>query len=200
MMLSKGQEELAVKAVAAGLEVVRPESREGIPQMHGIVVRASPKSAKLDPLRDAGVVLSPVNEGVLLGAPRSEWALTVYVPAPDHAATAGIARGSGIVGIPRNDDPDSVLIYYEGALYKQSEMKYLADRVFHALGRLLEKAPTIAMMAAPGDSLIRVGIFEPRRGQVVLVPDAEEAVKDWLGADHLDPAELWRAGQIPESV
>lgn len=114
----------------------------------------------------------------------------VYLPAPGHPAMAGIAPRSGIVGEPRPGG-EEVLIYYEGAIYNQVGMDRLADRVFHAHGRLRERYPTLATRVVPRDSLIVVGTFDPRGGRIILTgPHSEREVAAWLGTEWLHPAEL----------
>jgi hypothetical protein len=123
----------------------------------------------------------------------------VYVPAGGHPATQGIARGSAIVGLP-NPGSDEVRIYFEGAIYGQSDMRTLADRVVHAFGRMLEDAPTTATRLVPRDALVAVGTFESRPGRIVLTGEqSAAAVASWLGVPVLDPAEL-RRGQPPRAL
>lgn len=112
----------------------------------------------------------------------------VYVPAEGHPATAGIVRGSGIVGRPLEDE---VLIYYEGAIYGQVGMERLADRVNYAYLRMRERYPTVAFRVVPRYALVVVGTFDPRGGRILLTgPLSERAVADWIAAAQLDPTEL----------
>jgi hypothetical protein len=119
--------------------------------------------------------------------------IVVYVPAGGHPATAGIARGSAIVGLP---DPgaEEVRIYYEGAIIDQSEMVTLADHAVYACGRLRERYPTIAMRVVPRGALVAVGTFDEAGGRIILTGDqSAAAVATWLGVPTLDPAELRRS-------
>lgn len=106
--------------------------------------------------------------------------VVVYVPAAGHRATASIARGSAIVGRPdaRRED---VRIYYEGAVYEQSEMRTLADRAVYACGRMVDGYPTSAALSVPRESLIAVGTFDPTTSEIVLTGDqSAAAVAEWL--------------------
>jgi len=116
--------------------------------------------------------------------------IVVYVPSGGFAATEGIASKSAIVGRPEPSG-DHVTVYFEGAGFRQSNMKTLADRALHAAGRLEQDAPTIAKMTVPRDALVAVGTFDPRGGRILLTgPHSEREVARWLQATELDPAEL----------
>ncbi len=116
---------------------------------------------------------------------------------PREGAAAGIRAGSGIVGDPMPGE-ELVRIYYEGAIYGQSEMARLADRVFYAHGRLVFRYPTVARMTLPAASLIEVGTFDPPTGTITPVDaHAERALAAWLGRETLDPAELRRSRGAP---
>jgi hypothetical protein len=126
--------------------------------------------------------------------------VVVYVPAAGHRAIAGIARGSAIVGQPdaRRED---VRIYYEGAVYEQSEMRTLADRAVYACGRMTDSYPTTAAMSVPRDALVAVGTFDPSAGEIVLTGEqSAAAVAEWLGMPQLDPTELRRGLEHPLTV
>lgn len=120
--------------------------------------------------------------------------IVVYVPAGGFAATEGIASKSAIVGRPEPGG-DHVKIYYEGALYRQANMKTLADRASHAADRLEQDYPTVAKLTVPREALIAVGVFDPGQGRILLTgPHSEREVARWLQAAELDPAELALAG------
>jgi hypothetical protein len=124
----------------------------------------------------------------------------VYVPAAGHRATAGIARGSAIVGLPdaRRED---VRIYYEGAVYGQSEMRTLADRAVYACGRMVDGYPTAAAMSVPREALVAVGTFDPTTSEIVLTGDhSAAAVAEWLETPRLDPSELRPGLEHPLTV
>ncbi|MBS1845667.1 MAG: hypothetical protein JST53_14720 [Actinobacteria bacterium] len=116
--------------------------------------------------------------------------IVVYVPAGGHPATAGIARGSAILGrlVPGGEE---VRIYFEGGVYGQVNMRTLADRARHAFGRLVENYPTKACRLVPREALVAVGTFESRAGRIMLTgPHSETVVAAWLGVIGLAPEEL----------
>lgn len=123
--------------------------------------------------------------------------VVVYVPAAGHRATAGIVRGSAIVG--RSDARrEEVRIYYEGAIHGQSEMRTLAGRAVYACGRMADDYPTTAAMSVPGEVLVAVGTFDPSASEIVLTGEhSAAAVAEWLDMPRLDPAELRRALEHP---
>lgn len=114
----------------------------------------------------------------------------VYVPVAEHPATSGIARGSAIVGRPEARRED-VRIYYEGAVYGQSEMRTLADRAVYACGRMADDYPTAAARLVPREALVAVGTFDPSTSEIALTGvQSAAAVAEWLDIPQLDPAEL----------
>jgi len=116
--------------------------------------------------------------------------IIVYIPRQEEPATRRIAQGSGIVGTPAASS-DTVLIYYEGAIYRQANIVTFADRVRHAYYRMTEDAPTIAKAVVPAGSLIALGTFDAQRGIVELTgSESERDLAAWLATDTLDPAEL----------
>jgi hypothetical protein len=116
--------------------------------------------------------------------------IVVYVPRGGCSATAGIARGSAIVGEPRAGAAE-VEIYFEGAIFGQENMRTLADRATHAAGWMLERYATTATRIVPRDALLAVGTFDFHEGRIPLIgSDSERAVAVWLGTPRLDPAEL----------
>ena len=116
--------------------------------------------------------------------------IIVYIPREGELATPRIAQGSGIVGAP-TPSSDSVLIYYEGAIYRQANMVTFADRVRHAYYRMTERAPTRAKAVIPTALLVAVGTFDAQRGIVELTgSESERDLAVWLAAETLDPAEL----------
>jgi hypothetical protein len=122
--------------------------------------------------------------------------IVVYLPTGGHPATEGIARGSAIVGLPE-PGAEEVRIYFEGALYEQSNMVTLADRAVHACGRLRERYPTLAKRMVPRAALVVVGTFDETGGRIILTGDqSASAVATWLGVPTLDPAEL-RRSELP---
>jgi hypothetical protein len=126
--------------------------------------------------------------------------VVVYVPAADHPATTGIARGSAIVARPETSR-EEVRIYYEGAVYGQSEMRTLTDRAVYACGRMVDNYPTAAAMSVPRDALVAVGTFDPSTSEIILTGDqSAAAVAEWLDMPQLDPAELRRGLEHPLTV
>ncbi len=116
--------------------------------------------------------------------------IIVYIPREGERATQHIARGSGIVGAP-TPPSGMVLIYFEGAIYRQANIVTFADRVRHAHYRMREDAPTIAKSVAPAGSLIALGTFDAQRGIVELTgPESQRDLAAWLATETLDPAEL----------
>jgi len=119
--------------------------------------------------------------------------IVLYVPRGGHPSTAGIARGSAVVGEPRAGAAE---VYFEGALFGQKNMRTLADRATHAAGRMLGRYPTTAVRIVPRDALVAVGTFDSGKGRIRLTgPDSERTVAGWLGTPRLDPAELVRGAQ-----
>lgn len=86
----------------------------------------------------------------------------VFVPREGDPATKGIGKGSGIVGAPL-PGTDRVVVDYEGAIYEQAGMARLADRVFYAHGRLVERYPTVARITVPPRLAGRGRHLRPRR-------------------------------------
>jgi hypothetical protein len=126
--------------------------------------------------------------------------VVIYVPAAGHPATAGIARGSAIVAQP-DAKRQEVRVYYEGAVYGQSEMRTLADRAVYACGRMVDNYPTAAATLVPRDALAAVGTFDPSTSEIVLTGDqSAAAVAEWLDMPQLDPAELRRGLEHPLTV
>jgi len=121
----------------------------------------------------------------------------VFVPREGDPTTKGIRKGSGIVGAPL-PGAERVVVDYEGTIYEQTEMARLADRVFYAHGRLVDRYPTVGRMVVPRTSLVDVGTFDPTSGTIAPVgEEAEAAMAAWLGSEQLDPAELARSGGTP---
>jgi hypothetical protein len=121
----------------------------------------------------------------------------VFVPRVGDASTTGIRKGSGIVGAPL-PGAERVVVYYEGAIYEQTEMARLADRVFYAHGKLVNSYPTMARMSAPRTSLVEVGTFDATSATITPIDAAaEDDLATWLGTERLDPVELTRGGGTP---
>jgi hypothetical protein len=116
--------------------------------------------------------------------------IIVYIPRTGEPATRHIAQGSGIVGAPTAHS-GTVLIYYEGAIYRQANIVTFADRVLHAYYRMTEDAPTTAKAVVPTASLIALGTFDAQGGIVHLTgSESERDLAAWLTTRTLDAAEL----------
>lgn len=143
-------------------------------------------------LRRIARMLSESNATARLASP---W--IVFVPREGGSSTRGIRKGSGIVGAPL-PGAERVVVYYEGAIYDQTEMAGLADRVFYAHGRLVDRYPTLARMLIARTSLVEVGTFDPVDAAITPIDAAAEAaLAAWLDSERLDPAELARGGGAP---
>lgn len=109
---------------------------------------------------------------------------------PRDGARLNISPGSGIVGVPM-PGLELVVVYFQGSAEGQPGLARLADRVFHAHGRLVERYPTVARMTLPPNLLREVGTFDPASGAVSPVDAHSETIlAAWLGSEELDPAEL----------
>jgi hypothetical protein len=64
--------------------------------------------------------------------------IVVYLPNGGGRVTADIARASAIVGQPEVGS-DRVLIYFEGAVYDQENVRTLADCANQAAGRMIQR-------------------------------------------------------------
>jgi len=102
--------------------------------------------------------------------------LDVYVP--KLATLPEIRPGAGIIGSPRVDDPDKLLIDYEDNQAGASNIQTYADRVVHAADRHLTGYPTAKRMLADADDLLLVGTFDTHSG-VVDVSDSQ-VLESWL--------------------
>lgn len=126
--------------------------------------------------------------------------IVLYVPRGGYQATAGIARGSAIVGEPRAGAAE-VEVHFEGAIFGQENMRTLADRATHAAGRMLEHYATTAARIVPRDALLAVGTFDFHEGRIRLTgSDSKRAVAVWLGMPRLDVAELTRGARGPRTA
>jgi hypothetical protein len=102
--------------------------------------------------------------------------LDVYVP--KLAKLPQIQPGAGIIGSPRVDDPDKLLIDYEDNQAGAVNIRTYADRVSHAAGRHLSGYPTSKRLLADADDLLLIGTFDPHSGMVD-VSDSE-VLEAWL--------------------
>ena len=113
--------------------------------------------------------------------------IAVYLPTPlDHPDLVAIDQGSGIAGAVAG--ADRVRLYHEGNRVGSVGMSRFADRVHHAAGRLLHQAPTSAQTWPPADTVVQIGTYDWREGEVHLFDDAaiHEQLAIWLG---LEPSE-----------
>ena len=120
--------------------------------------------------------------------------LNVYVPTID---ALGIDPGSGIVGSIQpatvGNDPDMLVIDYEGNRYGTVNIVTYADRIAYAAGRHTRNYPTVARQwlspSSTAESVLQVGEFDTTTGVVTLSEPI--FVMSWctLTAEQL-PAEL----------
>lgn len=112
---------------------------------------------------------------------------------PNGDTLQGILPGSAIVGSRARDylatdgvllGADDVVIDYEGARYKQTTMRTLADKATHAAGRHMEHYPTVARRVVSRQLLIRVGTFYLREERIEV--EDSEALAGWLGTEDFD--------------
>ena len=109
---------------------------------------------------------------------------SVYVLVPRPGSFTVIASGSGMVGYPiplsqesaAAGDKPRMMVYYEGNLFGAENMRMWVDKVRHAMGRMVEKYPTVAMSAIPEEDLIVVGFTD---GDAVEVSNGGP-LADWL--------------------
>lgn len=115
-----------------------------------------------------------------LSLPR-DTVLGLYVP--NGPRSPDIAPRSAIVGIMHGQDDDRrVEIYYEGAVHGQS-MSF-EDKIQHAAGRMVDRAPTMAFGFYPADELREVGRVarsERMRGWVVTEIHDRDVLEAWSG-------------------
>ena len=102
-----------------------------------------------------------------------------------------IKSGSGIVGRDAPDDPDYLVIYFEGNVYGASNIKTFADRVYHAADRMESHYPTIATAYVTRTSLVEIGKFDGER--VTLYDDGFEPLAYWLNDSVVGTSELCRS-------
>ena len=101
--------------------------------------------------------------------------LTIYVPIdPD----CGIHPGSGVVGHRLLAQNSRLLVYFEGGIYGQSGLDEFESRLYHAASRLLYRAPTVARMVLPAESLCAVGTYDLETR--VLVVHDQPALDAWI--------------------
>ena len=107
----------------------------------------------------------------------------VYVPKPGTAIERTVKRGSAIVGPEAEAEAGRArpTVYFEGNLYGAVGMVTFADRAMHAYWRMRERYPTIAMMTASPQELVRAGTLDPERGVIRDELDARGDLLAWLG-------------------
>lgn len=117
--------------------------------------------------------------------------ISVYLPAGKDLY--GIRAASGIVG---SVEGARLLLDFEGDVYGAFEHRTWADQVHHAWGRHSERYPTVARILAPREHFARVGLYDPREGQIDLDSDADvEAIERWIGKP-LDVQQLTTSGVV----
>lgn len=111
---------------------------------------------------------------------REVW-ICVERPMPGgQAVLLQIAPGSAIVAAPMRPGTDYVKIYYEGNVYRFSNQHQYDERLANAWGRVVYRAPTIAMMGhSIGDFVNRFDIVGTFDGKVkTLVAGGEERLAE----------------------
>jgi hypothetical protein len=111
--------------------------------------------------------------------------LRVYVPAEPAAFTTTLPAS----GIVTHDDSSAlslrgisfVEIYFEGNRHAAVNLQRWVDRVHHASGRLLLRAPTVARAMVPRVELLEVGTFDYDEGVVRLEPAHAARCGAWTG-------------------
>ncbi len=70
-----------------------------------------------------------------------------------------LAPGTAMTAFLAGDGPDRELaiVYYEGNINGASNIMSFEDRAIHAVGRMIERYPTVALTAAPLSELVIVG-------------------------------------------
>lgn len=121
----------------------------------------------------------------------SDWReIVLYIPAGGHRATAGIPRGSAIVGRPQAEVAE-VEIHFQAGGPDHHRRESLADRALIASGRLLEGVDGESSKSVPREALLVVGVFLFGEGRIVLTgKHSVRALADWLGLTRLGRAEL----------
>lgn len=122
---------------------------------------------------------------------------TIFVPAPDSAASRQIAAKSAIVAAAESDP---TIFHYEGNVYNSVNMQRYVDRLCSAAGRLATNYPTTAMAAFCRSEMLAVGTFDAEFNCITALTDPE-ALERWSGEDRLDFAgELLPVGLVPFST
>ena len=108
--------------------------------------------------------------------------LMLYVPVEQFGAH-GIVPGSAIVARDdRESDSDPLLVHYEGNMYGATNLESYLDRALCAAGRLLERYPTTAKMAAAPDELMFVGYLDYEQQRIDIEGlGSDRALAGWLG-------------------
>ena len=113
----------------------------------------------------------------------SDTVLNLYVPS--GARPLMIADGSAIVGLPNGEGDDCrIEAYYEGAVHGQ-RMDF-EEKLQHAAGRMLHRAPTTSFGFYDVEDLMIVGEVarsERLHGWIVTNVIDRQALDDWAGED-----------------
>ncbi len=111
--------------------------------------------------------------------------LKIYIPVAGSMIDKVIERGSGIVGVDREDG--SVLLHFEGNLFGAANLKRHDERVKHAAGRLVSRYPTRAMMVLAKDEVVRnlieVGEYDADSWRAQIKADKLDALRDYTGEE-----------------
>lgn len=88
----------------------------------------------------------------------------IVVPTADTTWAKTIAQASAIVAF--RNDAENLVIYYEGNLYRASNLERFHERALVAYGRLTQRAPTVAMAMVPESEFLVIGHMHPGQVQI----------------------------------
>lgn len=99
--------------------------------------------------------------------------VNIYIPNGEKAL--GVAKGSGIVGIPTENG--MVKIYFEGNIYQAVNLHRYRERVMVAAFRMKDRCMTVAFDILPSDELVKVGQYDTETNQFVIT--SPELLTPW---------------------
>lgn len=106
----------------------------------------------------------------------------ILVPRPEfeQMVAAQIDPGSGIVGFQLSaQSPEQVMVYFEGNRVGASNLMRFEERVNQAYGRMVQRYPTVAVLALPLAYFSVAGQIEGYGNVTVTDP---EAVARWTSS------------------
>lgn len=101
--------------------------------------------------------------------------LNVYVMDKSHPVSRLVIPGSAIVGLPFESDPDRTLVYFEGDKFGRN-MDY-AEKMIHAVDRMVVRYPTVAMGSYPTEQLKQIGTYDVSTKTLTI--DDADALEEW---------------------